>query len=236
MRKAPLDDEPETSEEREAMVRAREDVESGRVRSTEMLPIGTYQAAGVGFNIARLEQSLRELPKDARILVVDSISRPGIENVSQEATGDGRGSSIVENTVYQIIADYYDCEPSDVSEHAETRDLLDFGWDSLAKVEVAIAIEDEFEIDIPDEDISNFGTPAKIAEYVQKRLSTKMALAAGPLFIIDEASELPDGIFEKISAATNGIMAPCEPSMPTGKEAESSSSSEETTETSTEKK
>lgn len=47
----------------------------------------------------------------------------------------------------------------------------DHGGDSLDKVELTMELEDEFEIEIPDEDGQKFETVQQIHDYVAKRLA-----------------------------------------------------------------
>ena len=46
--------------------------------------------------------------------------------------------------------------------------LEDLGADSLDMVEVIMAIEDEFDVQIKDEDLENLKTLADLIEYIQK--------------------------------------------------------------------
>ena len=47
--------------------------------------------------------------------------------------------------------------------------LDDFGADSLDVVELVMALEDEFGIEVPDDDVENIRTVKDIAEYVAAR-------------------------------------------------------------------
>lgn len=63
----------------------------------------------------------------------------------------------------------------DVSEEvvitAETSLMKDLEADSLDAVEIMMALEDEFEIEIPDEDAENFKTIGDIVKYVESKIS-----------------------------------------------------------------
>jgi len=50
---------------------------------------------------------------------------------------------------------------------AETSIMEDLGADSLDIVELLMAIEDDFDIKVPDEDVPNLKTVGDIASYVE---------------------------------------------------------------------
>ncbi len=47
----------------------------------------------------------------------------------------------------------------------------DLGADSLDAVEIVMALEDEFNISIPDEEIQNISTVKKLVEYIESKLN-----------------------------------------------------------------
>lgn len=49
----------------------------------------------------------------------------------------------------------------------------DLGMDSLDAVEAAFSFEEEYGMEIPDDDIRNFKTVGDIVDYIFERLSTK---------------------------------------------------------------
>ncbi len=51
----------------------------------------------------------------------------------------------------------------------KAKDLQDLGMDSLDKVEVIMAIEEEFGIEIPDEDAERLTNIATIVEYIENK-------------------------------------------------------------------
>lgn len=53
----------------------------------------------------------------------------------------------------------------------------DLGADSLAIVETLLAAEEEFEIDIPDEDAEDLHTVGQAIAYIEKRMAHKAATA-----------------------------------------------------------
>ncbi len=65
-------------------------------------------------------------------------------------------------------------EQLSVDEDAVTMDthlMKDLEADSLDAVEIIMAIEDEFEIEIPDEDAEKFQSVADIVKYVEDRIA-----------------------------------------------------------------
>lgn len=71
--------------------------------------------------------------------------------------------------VKALIVDQLDADESIVS--MDTDLMRDLEADSLDAVEVILGVEEEFGIEIPDEDAENFSTVRDIVEYVESRLS-----------------------------------------------------------------
>jgi len=72
--------------------------------------------------------------------------------------------------VKEIIADQLEIEDLDTIE-PETSIMNDLEADSLDAVEVMMAIEDEFDIEIPEEDAEKFKNIKDIADYVKSKIS-----------------------------------------------------------------
>lgn len=53
----------------------------------------------------------------------------------------------------------------------ETRFIEDLHTDSLDMVEMLIALEDKYNISVPDEDAKNLDTLGKLAEYVESKVA-----------------------------------------------------------------
>ena len=70
-----------------------------------------------------------------------------------------------------IIADKLSISEDQVSEEASFID--DLGADSLDTVELVMALEDEFNMDIPDEEAEKLTTVGKAMDYVLDCLSKK---------------------------------------------------------------
>ena len=73
---------------------------------------------------------------------------------------------MVYETVVSIICEQYDLEEKDVS--METGVTEDLGADSLDLVEVLSAIEDELDVEIPDEVLENMKTVGDLVKYIEE--------------------------------------------------------------------
>ena len=67
-----------------------------------------------------------------------------------------------------ILAQQLDVEPSDIT--LETDIANDLGADSLDVVELAMAVEDEFGVEIPDEEIEGLKTVGSVVEFIQSHM------------------------------------------------------------------
>ena len=72
--------------------------------------------------------------------------------------------------VREIIAEHLEIEDVE-SIKPETSLMQDLEADSLDAVEVMMDIEDEFDIEIPDEDAEGFKNISDIAAYVEGKIS-----------------------------------------------------------------
>jgi len=75
--------------------------------------------------------------------------------------------SSIENKVKKIIIDQLDVTEDEVTAQASFVD--DLGADSLDTVEMVMAFEEEFSIEIPDEDAEKIKTVQDAVEYIQKK-------------------------------------------------------------------
>ncbi|HEY4708377.1 MAG TPA: acyl carrier protein [Thermodesulfobacteriota bacterium] len=73
----------------------------------------------------------------------------------------------VENKVKKIIIDQLDVTEDEVTSQASFVD--DLGADSLDTVEMVMAFEEEFGIEIPDEDAEKIKTVQDAVEYINKK-------------------------------------------------------------------
>jgi acyl carrier protein len=76
--------------------------------------------------------------------------------------------AIDEGKFQDIIVDRLGVDPSQITPEASFID--DLGADSLDTVELVMAFEEEFDIEIPDEDAEKLTTVGKAKEYLKKRL------------------------------------------------------------------
>jgi acyl carrier protein len=70
--------------------------------------------------------------------------------------------------VKEIVAQQLDVDISEVKDEAQF--IEDLGADSLAIVELVLAFEEQFEIDIPDEDTEKIGTVGDAIKYIQEHV------------------------------------------------------------------
>ena len=69
-------------------------------------------------------------------------------------------------TIRDIIVEQLSVEPSMVTE--ETNLMKDLEADSLDAVEIIMAIEEQFDIEIPDDEAEKFQTVEDLVEYVEE--------------------------------------------------------------------
>ena len=69
--------------------------------------------------------------------------------------------------IKSILAEQLGADEDDMT--MDTDIAKDLGADSLDVVELLMSIEDEFEVEIPDEEIENIKTIGELTEYIQAR-------------------------------------------------------------------
>lgn len=69
--------------------------------------------------------------------------------------------------VKKILCDQLDLDEEQVTEDSEVID--DLGADSLDIVDLVMTLEEEFDTEIPDEDIENLRTVGDIVKYIEER-------------------------------------------------------------------
>ncbi|MCP4599429.1 MAG: acyl carrier protein [Proteobacteria bacterium] len=74
----------------------------------------------------------------------------------------------MENRTRTIVSQQLDVDPDQVK--LETSFIDDLNADSLAVVELVLALEEEFEIDIPDEETEKLRTFGDVVEYITTKL------------------------------------------------------------------
>ena len=68
--------------------------------------------------------------------------------------------------VRKIICDQFDLEDDDVTPETLLEDDLEA--DSLDLVDLVMSFEDEFQIEVPDEDVENIKTVGDIVKYIEE--------------------------------------------------------------------
>jgi len=74
--------------------------------------------------------------------------------------------ALVEQRVRQIIADQLGLEASEITDKAAF--VEDLGADSLDRVELIMAFEEAFGLEIPDEDAEKIATVQDAVDYIEK--------------------------------------------------------------------
>jgi acyl carrier protein len=69
--------------------------------------------------------------------------------------------------VNSIVTDQLGVDKSSLSPEANLLD--DLGADSLDVVELVMALEEEFSIEVPDDDVENIRTVGDIVQYIEAR-------------------------------------------------------------------
>ncbi|MBC7185434.1 MAG: acyl carrier protein [Calditrichaeota bacterium] len=77
----------------------------------------------------------------------------------------------VKERVKEIIVDQLGVDANEVTDQASFID--DLGADSLDTVELIMAFEEDFDIEIPDEEAEKLTTVGKALEYLEKKLAEK---------------------------------------------------------------
>lgn len=72
---------------------------------------------------------------------------------------------MVFDKVKEIIIDQLDADENDVVADASITD--DLGADSLDVVDLVMSIEEEFDIEVPDEEVANMKTVGDIVKYIE---------------------------------------------------------------------
>lgn len=70
--------------------------------------------------------------------------------------------------VKEIVSQQLDVDIAEVKEEAQF--IEDLGADSLAIVELVLAFEEQFEIDIPDEDTEKITTVGDAVKYIEEHV------------------------------------------------------------------
>lgn len=97
-------------------------------------------------------------PVDKRDIIVYNL-------VQCQKRKKGRIVSMVYDKVIDIVANQFDVEREELS--AETDFVDDLRADSLDVVELIMALEDEFEIEVPDDQMESVRTVGDVVSYLE---------------------------------------------------------------------
>ena len=78
----------------------------------------------------------------------------------------------IEERVKEIIVEQLGVEPEEVTEDASF--INDLGADSLDTVELVMALEEEFDQEIPDEEAEKLDTVKKAIDYIKSNASESL--------------------------------------------------------------
>ena len=70
--------------------------------------------------------------------------------------------------VKDILVDQLDCEEDKVTMEASITD--DLGADSLDLVDLVMSLEEEFDVEIPDDQVENIKTVGDIVKYIEDKV------------------------------------------------------------------
>ena len=77
----------------------------------------------------------------------------------------------VNDKITEIIVEQLGVKPEEVTPEASFVD--DLGADSLDTVELVMALEEEFGVEIPDEDAEKIGTVGDAIKYIEEKAKNK---------------------------------------------------------------
>ncbi len=75
-------------------------------------------------------------------------------------------SDSIESQVKEIIVDQLGVEPEKVT--LDAKFIEDLGADSLDSVELVMAFEEKFSVEVPDEEAEKFKSVADVVAYIEK--------------------------------------------------------------------
>jgi acyl carrier protein len=75
----------------------------------------------------------------------------------------------IEEKVKDIIVEQLGVNPEQVTPQASF--IEDLGADSLDTVELVMAFEEEFSVEVPDEDAEKLQTVGNVVEYIEKKIA-----------------------------------------------------------------
>ncbi len=91
-------------------------------------------------------------------------STPG----GREGNNIGRMSWMVLEKIKMILSNQFDVEEDSIT--PETNIADDLGADSLDVVDMLMSLEDEFDVEIPDEEIERIRTVGELVSYIEENM------------------------------------------------------------------
>ena len=102
--------------------------------------------------------------------IVHEILTGALAGPSPKTTrGFGKRMSDILERVRKIVIEHLDADPEKVTEKASFID--DLGADSLDNVELVMAFEEEFDIEIPDDAAEHIQTVGDAVKFIEERLN-----------------------------------------------------------------
>ncbi|KAF9192682.1 hypothetical protein BGZ51_005071 [Haplosporangium sp. Z 767] len=108
------------------------------------------------------------LYKNPAVVASQSVARQAVAlNFTRSYASAGLARSDIEKRVLDILTGFNKVDEKKISLQANFNS--DLGLDSLDTVEVVMAIEEEFSIEIPDKDADEIKSAANAVDYISKR-------------------------------------------------------------------
>ena len=70
--------------------------------------------------------------------------------------------------VKAILSEQFDVEEDSITAHTKISE--DLGADSLDVVDLLMSLEDEFEVEVPDDEIENIKTVGELVKYIESNM------------------------------------------------------------------
>ena len=94
--------------------------------------------------------------------------RPRVEYLEENVVPT---ATEIEDKVFQIVSEQMSVDKGELS--SETSFVNDLNADSLETVELVMELEDEFDLNIPDEEAEKLKTVGEAIDYIQKHMESK---------------------------------------------------------------
>jgi acyl carrier protein len=92
---------------------------------------------------------------------------PGLRTATAVAPGRGGDSVATFDRVKKVVAEQLQVDPEQITSEASF--IEDLGADSLDVVELVMALEEEFDLEIPDEDAEKLQTVGAAVNYIDEK-------------------------------------------------------------------